>query len=61
MKLINRILCRILKHKKVFATEYRFRRNKPFWKGESKGRYVLGGYWKCARCGKKLSKFERIW
>ena len=61
MKLINRILCRILKHNKVFVTEYRFRRNKPFWKGESKGRYVLGGYWKCARCGKKLSKFERIW
>lgn len=57
---LRRIICRMFGHKDVFVFVYRFRRNKPFWVGAEKGRWVHGGYYKCSRCGKNLTKFQRL-
>lgn len=60
MKTVNRILCRIFGHKEIFVFEWRFRRNKPFWKGESKGRCVHGAYTKCASKAMEREGFREL-
>lgn len=60
-KYINRLLCSIFGHKVAWRQEFRTRtsRHRSSWKNR-KVREVRGIYQECARCGKKLSNFERI-
>ncbi len=60
-KYINRIICRIFGHKRCYVLVERSRvsRHKSSWRN-CKVKMVRGGYEECARCGKKLSNFERI-
>lgn len=75
LKKIKAILCFILGHKDSLVIEYRtrlFGRGgrkhantviNPNRKGGKSGRSreVFGGYHRCARCGKKLSNWQRIY
>lgn len=49
---LKRLICKIYGHDRVFVIEERTR-----IKGKSRGnvRVVDGGYYVCARCGKKLT------
>ncbi len=60
-KYFNRFLCRIFGHKRCYVLVKRSRvsRHKSSWRN-CKVKMVRGGYEECARCGKKLSNFERI-
>lgn len=72
MRLLNKLLCGILGHKKIDVIETRqrckgrkgIRFGKKVYstshKGGRKGNIinVTGYYFKCSRCGKKLSKFH---
>lgn len=69
IKIKNLILppCKKGRHKKVLKFEYRLRTSGANRWGRKKGgsrrldaRYVLGSYWVCSRCGKKLSGFKRV-
>ena len=57
----KRTLCSIFGHKEVWWQEFRPRveRHNSSWKN-CKVKAVRGIYKKCARCGKKLSDFERL-
>lgn len=54
---LKRLICKIHGHDRVFVNEPRTR-----IKGKSRGnvRVVDGGYYVCARCGKKLTNWERF-
>lgn len=54
---LKRLICKIHGHDRVFVIEPRTR-----IKGKSRGnvRVVDGGYYVCARCGKKLTNWERL-
>ena len=60
-RFINRQLCRIFGHKECWVQTWRprYSRRHASWKNY-KVRWVRGIYKECARCGKKLSKFERL-
>lgn len=51
------LICKIHGHDRVFVNEPRTR-----VKGKSRGnvRVADGGYYVCARCGKKLTNWERL-
>lgn len=65
MKLKRKIqgfICRIFGHKVVWRQSWRTRvsRRHASWKNY-KVRDVRGIYQECARCGRKLSNFQRMW
>lgn len=66
-KWLRQAICAIKGHDVVWVTEQRYhggqrwRMSRKGGKKRNKGRWVLGAYKQCERCGKKLSNFERIW
>ena len=56
----NRLICAVFGHKEQWVIEERSRveRKNGSWKNR-KVRMVRGIYKECARCGKKMSDFQR--